>query len=429
MDDIILYVSSCLSSFMIICILWRFMEGRYHRVLKNRGIYFGIDFSIVIGASTIAFIGNGFFYVLAWVIAVILSAYFLYYEDFHQPIKRILESEGILFVSIVSEVFGIAAADWFLNTVYLGTQQNTLYVCIKVFLSRVVIIFVDLVIDRLMISKNVPFARQHYLFHLFIILYTLVGMFAAVWSMKHKAVNALSIVNLGCILLADMYFLYSIKAVNSEKYLKNEVELLRNQAEMQYEYYVQQQQKYNKTVRILHDVNKHVKTIEQLYVNGVVEDAVEYTKQIDSMLQPLIPVKYTGNPILDILLTDKAAAMAEKAIKFEIKVNNVDLNFIQAIDATTIFGNLLDNAIEACEELKSNKTIFVSIRGYREMVSIRIENSCKAVKWKNGLLVSSKGTNRGIGLLNVRQSIEKYDGNMKLKNENGKFIVNIILNP
>lgn len=404
------------------------MDGRYHRVLKNRGIYFSLDFSIVIGVSTIILIGNVFFYVLTWGIVVTLSAYFLYYEDWDQPVKRILESEVILFAGIVSETFGITVADWFLNITCIGIQGNVFHICMKVLFSRVVIIFIDLIIGRLMVSKNVPFIRQHYLFHFLIILYMLAGIFVIVRSMKYKVVNTLSVINLGCIMLADLYLLYSIKVMNSEKYLKDKVKLLKNQAEIQNEYYMQQEQKYNKTIQILHDVNKHIKTIEQLYVNGVVENAVEYTRQIESMLQPLIPVKYTGNPILDILLTDKAAVMAEKSIKFKIKVDNVDLNFIEPIDVTTIFGNLLDNSIEACEELKSNKAIFVSIRVYHEIVSIRMENSCKAVKWKNGLPISSKGKNRGIGLLNVRQSIEKYDGNMKLKSEDGRFIVSIILN-
>lgn len=50
------------------------------------------------------------------------------------------------------------------------------------------------------------------------------------------------------------------------------------------------------------------------------------------------------------------------------------------------------------------------------------------VKWKNDMPVSEKGKNRGIGLMNVRRAIEKYDGDMKLEEENGMFIVDIFLN-
>ena len=62
------------------------------------------------------------------------------------------------------------------------------------------------------------------------------------------------------------------------------------------------------------------------------------------------------------------------------------------------------------------------------MVVVSIENSCGNVKWKNGVPVSTKGKNRGIGLLNVKESIEKYDGNLTLRQEKNKFMADLFLN-
>lgn len=213
-----------------------------------------------------------------------------------------------------------------------------------------------------------------------------------------------------------------------KSFLEYEIKSMEKQADLQYKYFVRQEQKYNKTLGLLHDVNKHIKSIEQLYLNGNTEIAAEYTKQIGGMLKPLIPVKYTGNPILDILLADYISIMDEKGIDFDIKVDNVKMDFMDAMDITTIFGNLLDNAIEACDNIEKDKKIFVKIGAYHEMISIRIENNCADVKWKNGVPVSEKGQNRGMGLMNVRRSIEKYDGSIKLKVEDGTFIADIFLN-
>lgn len=236
------------------------------------------------------------------------------------------------------------------------------------------------------------------------------------------------VLNLGCIVLADLYLLYLIKIMSEKSFLEYEVKSMEKQADLQYKYYVRQEQKYNKTLGILHDVNKHIKTIEQLYLKGNTEIAAEYTKQIGGMLQPLISVKYTGNPILDILLADYISIMDEKRIDFEIKVENVKMDFIDAMDIATIFGNLLDNAIEACDNIEKDKKIFMKIGAYHKMISIRMENNCTTVKWKNGVPISEKGQNRGMGLLNVRRSIEKYDGSIKLEEEDGIFIVDIFLN-
>ena len=53
--------------------------------------------------------------------------------------------------------------------------------------------------------------------------------------------------------------------------------------------------------------------------------------------------------------------MREKGISVTIKVDNVNLNFLASIDITTIFGNLLDNAIEAAEKLEGEKYISIKI--------------------------------------------------------------------
>ena len=189
-----------------------------------------------------------------------------------------------------------------------------------------------------------------------------------------------------------------------------------------------QTEKYNQTIRILHDVDKHIRAIENLYGTEREHTAGEYAEAIRSTLAPLIPMSYTENPILNILLTDKNAVMQEKGIHSDIKIDNVELSYIEPIDITTIFGNLLDNAIEAAANVDGEKYIFIKISAYHKMTVVHIENSCGNVKWKKRMPVSDKGKGRGIGLLNVKQSIDKYDGNLQLKQDGNKFVADLFLN-
>ena len=197
---------------------------------------------------------------------------------------------------------------------------------------------------------------------------------------------------------------------------------------MQYEYYLAQTEKYNQTIRILHDVDKHIRAIENLYGTEREHTAGEYAEAIRSTLAPLIPISYIENPILNILLTDKNAVMQEKGIHSDIKIDNVELSYIEPIDITTIFGNLLDNAIEAAANVDGEKYIFIKISAYHKMTVVHIENSCGKVKWKKRMPVSDKGKGRGIGLLNVKQSIDKYDGDLQLKQDGNRFVADLFLN-
>ncbi len=369
MGDVILCVCTGVSSFIMITILLDFMNKRYVRMCRRNYVYAGVEFFIVTGVTIVTLKGNIFWNLLVWILAAAFNAYFFFYEDFDKPVKRILESEELLFACIVCGQIGTDVIKYLFYMLQIELKGKSVRSCVELLFSKAVIVFVY----RLLISRF-------------------------------------------------------IKMVNEKEYLEYEVKLLKNQSEMQRKYYMQQEKKYNRTVRVLHDVNKHIKVIEQLYRNGTMGGASEYAEQIKHMLKPLLPVKYTGNPILDILLADKAVIIKEKKIEFEIKVNNVDLNFIDSVDVTVIFGNLLDNSIEACESMDTGKKIFIDIHSYYEMVSIRIENTYTSVKWKNGLPVSQKGKDRGIGLSNVMHCIEKYDGNMKLSSKEGKFTVDIILN-
>lgn len=429
MENIILYFCSCLSCFIIVTILYGFMDDRYNRTFANKYIYIGIELGMTFGIAVINLFHNEILNITTWIVMVGFVAYVLYYEDFIKPLKRILECEISMGVISICESLGVGLTDWLLELLDIKIKENTMLICLETAFSKVILIFLYfMVVGKLMKKREAPFTKLQYVSNFIILLYTLIDLIVIADNMNNRPNNYFLVLNLGCIVLADLYLLYVIKIMNEKSLLEYEIKSMEKQADLQYKYYVRQEQKYNKTLGLLHDVNKHIKSIEQLYLNGNTEIAAEYTKQISGMLQPLMPAKYTGNPILDILLSDYISIMDEKRIDFDIKVDHIKMDFMDAIDITTIFGNLLDNAIEACDNIERDKKIFLKIAAYHEMISIRIENNCTTVKWKNGVPVSEKGQNHGMGLLNVRRSIEKYDGSIKLKEEDNIFIVDIFLN-
>lgn len=428
MEKAVLYLCTVISCFIVVSIIWGFMNGRYNRTYKNKYLYIAIEAGMIAAIAVVNILGNAFFNLFVWVVGIAASAYFLYYENFDKPVKRILECEVLLLCIGICESLGVVCGDWLLKLFHIQIETAVLLECFEIIFSKVIVIFLYyVVIGKLMRTRNTPFSKMQYFINVVVLLYTLVNIFVIAYNMDHRPGDYLLAVNLGCIVIGDLYLLYFVRVINERNYFEYEIKSLEKQAEIQYEYYARQEQKYNKTVQILHDVNKHIKSVEQLYANEEIKQAEEYTEQIRDMLAPLLPKKFTGNPILDILLTDKTVIMNEKSIDYEIKVDNVNLKFIEAIDVTTIFGNLLDNAIEACGAVEQ-KRIYIKINAFHEMIVIRIENSCMPVKWKNGMPVSEKGENRGIGLMNVKRAIEKYDGDIKLENQNGMFIADIFLN-
>lgn len=429
MDDLLLALCTCLSCFIVAAILFQFMNDRYNKTFHNKYVYYFVEVIAIIGISIINLLGFSGLNLIVWIAAVGILSYVFYFDDSDKALKRIIECEVLLFYIAVCESLGVVFVDWMLKLFQIDLKTGTMQGCMEITFSKVVVIFMYyMIFTRLMNKKKIAFTRVQWAINFIILIYSLINMLVIAEGMLRGQENFILTVNMGCIVLADLYLLYFIKVANEKNYLEGEVLILEKQAYMQYEYYLMQEQKYNATVHILHDVDKHVKNIENLCVNGENGEAAEYVKEIRNMLEPLIPVKYTGNPILDILFTDKATISREKKIKFDIKVDNINMDFLEAIDATTIFGNLIDNAIEAAEKVNKNRYIQISISPYQEMVLVRIENTSLPLKWKNGVPVSEKGKNHGIGLLNVKRSIEKYDGDISFQQKSGIVTVDLLLN-
>ena len=429
MDDLLLPICTCLSCFIVATILFQFMNDRYNKTFHNKQLYYFIEIITIIGISIINLFNFWILNLIVWFVAIIIISYVFYFDDSNNALRRIVECEVLLFCMGVCESLGVVFVDWMLKLFQIDLKTSTMRSCMEITFSKVVVIFMYyMIFSRLMNKKKVAFTKVQWAINFIILIYSLINILVIAEGALQGQANFILTVNMGCIVLADLYLLYFIKVANEKNYLEGEIEILEKQAHMQYEYYLVQEQKYNATVHILHDVDKHVKSIENLCVNGKTGEAAEYVKDIRNMLEPLIPIKYTGNPILDILLTDKATISKEKKIKFDIKIDNIDMNFLEAIDATTIFGNLIDNAIEAVEKVNGDRYIEVSIMPYQEMVLVRIKNTSLPLKWKNGMPVSEKGKNHGIGLLNVKRSIEKYDGDISIQQKNGIVTVDLLLN-
>lgn len=429
MDRILLILCNGLSCFIISTILFQFMNGKYKKSSKNRYIYIIAEILMILLIVGINILNIPILNLLAWITVVFIVSLFMYYEDTDKPLRRIMETEALVFCLCICESFGAVLMRWILQLIGATNINNTMNYCLEVTFSKIVLIFLYYTfINKVMKKDGVIYSKERYIIYGIVLLYSFINILVIVDTFKNGEINYLCALSMGCMVLADLYLLYFIKMLDEKNAYENKVRALEQQAELQYEYYLAQTEKYDQTVQILHDVNKHIKAIEGLYGTKQENIASEYATEIRDMLKPLIPVQYTENPILNILLTDKEAVMMKKGIAVTIEVDNVNLDFIAPIDVTTIFGNLLDNAIEATEKVKGNKYVYVKIGSYHKMIVVSIENTCNETRWRNGFPLSQKGKNRGIGLSNVKSSIEKYDGNLILKQKENKFIVELFLN-
>lgn len=136
----------------------------------------------------------------------------------------------------------------------------------------------------------------------------------------------------------------------------------------------------------------------------------------------------TGNAYLDVIIRDKAKTAREKQIDFTAVIHFEDGAFLDPLDISTIFGNALDNAIEASEKLAiPRRVITVKSRRIHDMMVIAVENNALPGADTSGRTTKEDSFLHGFGLSNIKSTAEKYDGQCTVKCEGGIFVLKIII--
>lgn len=141
----------------------------------------------------------------------------------------------------------------------------------------------------------------------------------------------------------------------------------------------------------------------------------------------------TGNQVLDVILTTKSLACNKAGISLSAMVDGSLLEGVHVKDICSLFGNVLDNAIEATQQVTSKdmRLINLSMHKKNQFIVIECENFCDTYTSMShqGLPLTTKGdtVHHGFGLKSIRQVAEKYHGAMNVSNENGWFKVKVLL--
>ncbi len=426
----LVYLFSCFLSCVIIAgLMFQFMGDRYGKAFENPWLY-RIAAAVAVVIVTLVNLKHNTWWNMAANFSVYGIASFICYEDKNvRRYWRVMESECFFIMLILFEGIGVFGIDLLMEKLSLMPEDVVISNSIEVAFSKLVIVFFYYVLLRRLWKKDYRQSRTQVILYLVMFLYSMVNFIILATAVKRKADYFLLCANLCCVVFANLYLFYSLKVEDEKNSMEFQIAMMKQQESMQFEHYERQREKYGKSIEILHDVSKHIRSIEELYRAGVTDKAMEYTRQIGGILKPLVPEEYSDNPMLNILLADRKQAAESMGIRFVVKVESTGLGFIEPVDVTTLFGNLLENAMQAVLKCSGERCIKVHIRNYNEMLSIRIENSVeKEVRIKNGRPVSTGGRGTGIGCLNVQRCVEKYGGSVLYKNGNGKFYSDVILN-
>lgn len=207
--------------------------------------------------------------------------------------------------------------------------------------------------------------------------------------------------------------------------LKEETKLLLMQEQLMREKF----QEMMKSRQAVHDMKNHVLLLQKLEKEKKWGELHDYLQQIGENIIRDTGEVLTGIEDVDFLLNQKIAAAEKKNIKIGWDIPLIKEFSLPTEKMIALLGNLMDNAIEACERMKGkDKWIKIYMKSSYQLLFIKIENSMEGEVKKQGdhfLSVKSKNDFHGYGLKSVHYIVSQYGGDITCQTQEGIFCVKI----
>ena len=267
----------------------------------------------------------------------------------------------------------------------------------------------------------------------------MISMFESAISNRDSFTYLISnIVSIISILVLNFIAYFIISELTRKNKIETEYKMLK-QSKLYEEKNIEDIQKiYDEARLIRHDAEHHdmhilseLQKIPDITPNQQkqIDSIKKYINDLDEQIANIHYKVITGNNVIDNILNYKINSAKKLGIEVSYYIEE-DYVEILDIDICRIFGNLLDNAIEACKNIQGDKNI--EIRMYKKKVyrCISVSNTTDGLVLKtNPSLISTKSEKslHGFGIKSIRSIVEKYDGFFNFYEMDSRIFFEVLL--
>ena len=192
---------------------------------------------------------------------------------------------------------------------------------------------------------------------------------------------------------------------------------------------------------LLHDIKKHLQSISLLNKQGEQDKITAYIDRLLTSSDLEESARMCDNELLNAILCRYQRQCRQKEISFHTDIRCGVIGFLDSTDMTSLFCNLLDNAVEASSGIPDGYVeISVARRPKTSFVVITLLNSCLSnpLDEKGNLLPRNRipssrpdAKRHGFGMKSIQKTVDKYNGSMTsyYDRETASFHIIIALKP
>lgn len=178
-----------------------------------------------------------------------------------------------------------------------------------------------------------------------------------------------------------------------------------------------------------HDYHNHLQVMKAQLAAGRIQETKHYLDDLEQDLDRIDSTVKSGNLMADAILNSKLTLARKKEIRINCRAVLPASLSVEDVDLCVLLGNLLDNALEACEKIPADQRflrIYMVVN--RAQLYISVQNSAREeLNFNERNYITQKRGSHGLGMKRVKALTDKYEGYLTLANEPGIFAAEVTL--
>lgn len=264
---------------------------------------------------------------------------------------------------------------------------------------------------------------------IFAISFTAIALIQTVAVKTNEYTAVLLAAEICCIAVAAVCF-YMTVLLNKAQCESYRLMEITRQEEFRTQYAKNIKNQYNEISQVRHDMKQTYSVVMSLLAEKKADEAMEYLKKTEKHIFDFDAAIDVGSDFANAILNAKFSKAKRNGIFI---ICNADKNVtgIEQMDLCNLLGNMLDNAIEACEKCSSKKrSITVNMRMFNDNYLIEVENTAMESVLENNKQLSTTKSDKskhGYGVKSIRSIAEKYGGTVNYSQNDDKFRCTVML--
>ena len=324
-----------------------------------------------------------------------------------------------------------------IDTSLLEQTEND-YVLVNsliVVLSKAILFLTVILIKKIFSEKHIEYIREiewiKFLFFPLFSMGTIIALATNADFISNTKLEKLTWVLAFGLVCMNVFVFYFMQDIAKKEVFLKEKSIFELEVKNKLQLYESISENVQKQRELSHEFKNQIACMQALCKSSQYADLENYLREINEQILHDLDYIDTNNAFINAVLNVKYQEAVDKGILVICKINDLSRICIESSDIVLLLSNLLNNAIEACDNFLGEKVIKMKFVHETGNLVLSVKNTYNGVLKQNGdMFYTTKEHNKechGIGIKNAIKVIQKYNGYYVIENMADEFLFTVII--